>query len=88
MTTTRKFPRTFNEAFPDSVEAAQWFYKCSPGTQKRMQTASDWLIAAVAAVTIGFVISGCKAGPSDVQALRDVAAEVIAVQAEAAHHNK
>ena len=88
MTTTRKYPRTFNEAFPDSAEAAQCFYKCRPGKQQRIQTASDWLFAAVVAVTIGFVISGCNAGPSDVQALRDVAAEVIAVQAEAAHHNK
>ncbi len=38
--TNRRYPRTIEEAFPDSVERAEWFYP----PEKRKLTVVEWLL--------------------------------------------
>lgn len=47
--TTRCFPRTMNEAFPDDVENAEWWYPPEQRWQDKVfMTFSVWLWIAVA----------------------------------------
>ena len=51
---TRRYPRTLNEAFPQSVEAAQWFYP--PPRNNTLSNTLMYLVAICLWVCLAYIL--------------------------------